>query len=283
MLFHKGGEAMQKIAGLLAGLLLFISMFIAFPIAQAAIIVDNETPMDMSAATSAPLINPAASPRHDSPDYGFTYLTYRIKRGDNLTDIARRHSSDIYKISVDELLRLNNIKNQNRILAGQKLQLPVYYAKEVRAVMPAAVRAAAEAAIAPKEAALVQAKNIQWMLLEGIVILFFLSLFIPWIILRKELPKETSETKEPEKFLSHKDEVKALLPRCTGWDVLSILEAELVEIPRNPGSAIMNKKKLINLKELIHNNPELFDMPLGEWNAHLAAKINGVVPAKETA
>lgn len=234
-------------------------------------------------AALAPSINPAANPQYESVDYGFTYLTYRIKRGDNLTDIARRHSGDLYKISADEIRYLNGIKNPNRILAGQKLQLPVYYAKEVQAVMPVTVQAAVEAAVAPKEAALINTKRGLFTVGGGaIVIIILLHILYVRNIRRIETfwnNLHSAENPEPEKFLTYPDEITALLQRCTGRDVAAILESELVEVPRNPGSAVMNKKKLMNLKDLMHNNPELYDMPLEQWSAHLAEKMNEAAPA----
>lgn len=243
----------------------------------------NEAIRDVAALT--PSINPAVSPQYDSPDYGFTYLTYRVKRGDNLTDIARRHSGDLYKISTDEIGHLNGIKNPNRILAGQKLRLPMYYAKEVQAVAPAMVHAAVEAAVAPKEAELAKAESIKWTLLYVIATLVILFAFFAWGILsdnnktEKVLPETISETPEPEKFLTYPDEIKAMLPKCTGQEIAEILESEFVEIPRGPGSTATNKVKVKNVQDLMKKYPELLSMHPESWNAHLAAKMNGVAPA----
>src|SRR5690625_3717 len=44
--------------------------------------------------------------------------TYTVKSGDNLTKIANAHNT-----TVDELVRLNNIKNPNLIHPGQKLKI----------------------------------------------------------------------------------------------------------------------------------------------------------------
>ena len=44
--------------------------------------------------------------------------TYVVKKGDNLTNIAKR-----YNTTVDELIKLNNIKNKNLIYVGQKLKI----------------------------------------------------------------------------------------------------------------------------------------------------------------
>lgn len=45
--------------------------------------------------------------------------TYTVVRGDNLTNIAKR-----FNTTVDELVRLNDIKNKNLIYVGQVLKLP---------------------------------------------------------------------------------------------------------------------------------------------------------------
>lgn len=47
------------------------------------------------------------------------YLRYTIQSGDTLSSIARR-----YNTTVDELVRLNNIQNPNRIYAGETLLIP---------------------------------------------------------------------------------------------------------------------------------------------------------------
>ena len=46
-------------------------------------------------------------------------VTYRVKRGDSLSEIARR-----YGVSVNQLANANNIRNANRIYAGQVLCIP---------------------------------------------------------------------------------------------------------------------------------------------------------------
>ncbi len=45
--------------------------------------------------------------------------TYRIKRGDTLSEIASR-----YRVSVRQLADANNIRNSNRIYAGQVICIP---------------------------------------------------------------------------------------------------------------------------------------------------------------
>ena len=50
--------------------------------------------------------------------YGITEVYYIVKKGDNLTKIARA-----YGTTVSRLVELNNIKNPNLILVGQKLKI----------------------------------------------------------------------------------------------------------------------------------------------------------------
>ncbi|HZH16597.1 MAG TPA: LysM peptidoglycan-binding domain-containing protein, partial [Archangium sp.] len=45
--------------------------------------------------------------------------TYRIRSGDTLSGIARRHNT-----TVDELARTNNIEDPNKIRAGERLHIP---------------------------------------------------------------------------------------------------------------------------------------------------------------
>lgn len=47
------------------------------------------------------------------------YTTYKVQKGDNLTKIAKKHGT-----TVGELVKLNNIKNANKIYVGQKLTVP---------------------------------------------------------------------------------------------------------------------------------------------------------------
>ena len=46
-------------------------------------------------------------------------VTYRVKKGDSLSKIAHRHG-----VSLHQLAKANNIKNPNRIYAGQVLCIP---------------------------------------------------------------------------------------------------------------------------------------------------------------
>ncbi len=45
--------------------------------------------------------------------------TYRVRKGDNLTKISRH-----FRVSIHALMKANNIRNPNRILAGQTLCIP---------------------------------------------------------------------------------------------------------------------------------------------------------------
>lgn len=59
--------------------------------------------------------------RYDKHDKGHSYCstTYRVKRGDTLTRIARH-----YHVSVNAIARANNLRNPNHIYAGQHLCIP---------------------------------------------------------------------------------------------------------------------------------------------------------------
>ena len=48
------------------------------------------------------------------------FIVYKIVRGDTLSHIAR-----VYHTTVDELVRINHIKDKNRIYAGDTLLIPV--------------------------------------------------------------------------------------------------------------------------------------------------------------
>ena len=48
------------------------------------------------------------------------YIKYTIVRGDTLMHLAR-----VYHTTVDELVRINNIKDKNKIHAGDVILIPV--------------------------------------------------------------------------------------------------------------------------------------------------------------
>jgi len=59
------------------------------------------------------------SPKTSLPAGETTYITYRVKKGDILEQIANRHGT-----TMKVLTRINNIKSKNRIYVGQKLKVP---------------------------------------------------------------------------------------------------------------------------------------------------------------
>ncbi len=48
------------------------------------------------------------------------YIQYKIVRGDTLSHIAR-----VYHTTVEELVRINHIKDKNKIYAGDTILIPV--------------------------------------------------------------------------------------------------------------------------------------------------------------
>lgn len=48
------------------------------------------------------------------------YIQYKIVRGDTLSHLAR-----VYHTTVDELVRINHIKDKNKIYAGDTILIPV--------------------------------------------------------------------------------------------------------------------------------------------------------------
>ncbi|RKD34198.1 LysM peptidoglycan-binding domain-containing protein [Thermohalobacter berrensis] len=46
---------------------------------------------------------------------------YKVKHGDVLWKIA-----DKFKVNLEELIKINNLKNPNLILPGQELKIPVH-------------------------------------------------------------------------------------------------------------------------------------------------------------
>lgn len=52
-------------------------------------------------------------------------LTYTVVKGDTLSGIVSKFNNTVVRISVEELVKVNNIKNKNLIRRGQKLKIPV--------------------------------------------------------------------------------------------------------------------------------------------------------------
>ena len=50
--------------------------------------------------------------------YDASHIIYTIKRGNTLTQIAR-----MYGVTINSIVRLNNIKNPNLIFAGERLRI----------------------------------------------------------------------------------------------------------------------------------------------------------------
>ncbi len=48
------------------------------------------------------------------------YIQYKIVRGDTLSHLAR-----VYHTTVDELIRMNHIKDKNKLYAGDIILIPV--------------------------------------------------------------------------------------------------------------------------------------------------------------
>lgn len=68
---------------------------------------------------------------------------HKVRRGENLTMIANR-----YRVSVREIMQLNNVRNAHRIYAGQNLQLPE--SRRLRTSKPALVAAVEEKEESPQ-------------------------------------------------------------------------------------------------------------------------------------
>lgn len=57
-------------------------------------------------------------PKPDKPKYD--YVFYTVEKGDFLSKIAEKH-----KISTQDIMKANNLKDANKIFLGQKLKIPV--------------------------------------------------------------------------------------------------------------------------------------------------------------
>ena len=64
-----------------------------------------------------------------------SYFTVKLRPGDSLSEVAQR-----YEVKKDDLLALNEIPNQDRIIVGKDLRVPAYgHLREERVARPAAV------------------------------------------------------------------------------------------------------------------------------------------------
>ena len=65
-------------------------------------------------------INPANIEKKKLADATPAYTTYTVKRGDTLGAIARR-----YRTTTAQIMKLNKLKNANKLREGQRLRIPV--------------------------------------------------------------------------------------------------------------------------------------------------------------
>ena len=80
----------------------------------------SRTPATPATASTAPATDAGSSasrPTASSPST--KTIVYEVKPGDNLTKIAKKH-----KCTETEIIKLNKIKNPNRIWVGLKLKIP---------------------------------------------------------------------------------------------------------------------------------------------------------------
>src|SRR5258706_14232284 len=64
-----------------------------------------------------------------------SYFTVKLRSGDSLSEVAQR-----YDVKKDDLLALNEIPNQDRIIVGKDLRVPAYgRLREERVARPASV------------------------------------------------------------------------------------------------------------------------------------------------
>jgi len=82
----------------------------------------NEDINRLSAALQArqtPTPTPKPTPRPTPEPTPVDPFTHVVKRGETLSTIARQHGT-----TVDELMKLNKIEDENKLQSGQTLQLP---------------------------------------------------------------------------------------------------------------------------------------------------------------
>ena len=94
--------------------------------------------------TLKPTVKPTAKPVKVTPvDVGSSYV---VGKGDSLSMIAKRH-----RVSVADIMVLNNISQPNKIRLGQKLKMPANATKPTAATAfnPAVVKTAAVATVSP--------------------------------------------------------------------------------------------------------------------------------------
>lgn len=72
-----------------------------------------------SASTSSRTRSNGGSDRAVSGAQSGAYVNYTVKKGDNLSKIAKKH-----KCTETEIIKLNKIRNPNKIWVGLKLKIP---------------------------------------------------------------------------------------------------------------------------------------------------------------
>jgi len=81
---------------------------------------ENATTEPSPTEKPSPAPAPASTPSKPAANGGVQFTTYKVKKGDSLSSIARRN-----KVTVDAIVRANKLNNANHISINQPLQIPV--------------------------------------------------------------------------------------------------------------------------------------------------------------
>ncbi|MBT7959038.1 MAG: LysM peptidoglycan-binding domain-containing protein [Akkermansiaceae bacterium] len=81
--------------------------------------IKNSDKVDLSSATKAVVVDPKNSTSEASSGIKDSGTSYTIVSGDTLWSLSRR-----FKVSRDSLLKLNKIKDPNKLYAGRKIKIP---------------------------------------------------------------------------------------------------------------------------------------------------------------
>ena len=82
-------------------------------------LASNNNIKDINKIRIGDTINVGNSNSYEMGDAAQKSRSYKIKQGDNLSSIAKNNN-----ISLDELIKHNNIRNPNLINIGQELKIP---------------------------------------------------------------------------------------------------------------------------------------------------------------
>ena len=110
---------MKRMKWLSLGLLALVALFVAVPLSSQAYDAGGGAAV-VEAVEVAPTtidVRPNDAPM-TQPDV--KYVVYVVKRGDTLSSIAARYNCTVWAI-----MKVNRIKNANRIYVGQRLWIPV--------------------------------------------------------------------------------------------------------------------------------------------------------------